>query len=84
MISTPPNCLHDVILSITNFVFYFSLASLMVFPVNSYRPTLPVAFIQSELGFTDEEDCKKFLAEVGATLTAQGAKVDCKVALTEV
>ncbi|KAK3752196.1 hypothetical protein QZH41_019341 [Actinostola sp. cb2023] len=52
--------------------------------IKSYRPTLPVAFIQSELGFTDEEECNKFLLEIGATLTAQGAKVDCRVALTEV
>lgn len=56
----------------------------MVVPVSSYRPTLPVAFIQSELGFTDEDECRKFLMEVGATLTAQGSKVDCKVGLSEV
>lgn len=53
----------------------------MVVPISSYRPTLPVAFIQSELGFTDQEECKKFLMEVGATMTADGSKVDCRVSL---
>ncbi|XP_031551375.1 leukocyte receptor cluster member 8 homolog [Actinia tenebrosa] len=49
--------------------------------IKSYRPTLPLAFIQSELGFTDQEECKKFLMEVGATMTADGSKVDCRVSL---
>ncbi|XP_069123369.1 leukocyte receptor cluster member 8 homolog [Argopecten irradians] len=46
--------------------------------VKSFRPMLPVDFIQAELGFPNNEDCIVFLKEKGAILTPDGTKVDCK------
>ncbi|PIK33792.1 putative leukocyte receptor cluster member 8-like [Apostichopus japonicus] len=45
--------------------------------VKSYRPNLPVAFIQNELAFQSSEDCLKFLTDLGVTLTEDKTKVNC-------
>jgi hypothetical protein len=44
----------------------------------SYRPFLPVAFIQSELAFVDDATCQEFLKGLGLVLNADNTKVDCK------
>jgi hypothetical protein len=44
----------------------------------SYRPFLPVAFVQSELAFVDEATCQEFFKGLGLILTADNTKVDCK------
>jgi hypothetical protein len=44
----------------------------------SYRPFLPVAFIQSELAFVDDATCQEFLKGLGLALNADNTKVDCK------
>lgn len=45
---------------------------------SSYRPFLPVAFVQSELAFADEATCQEFLKGLGLILNADNTKVDCK------
>ncbi|KAL9956240.1 hypothetical protein ACROYT_G037688 [Oculina patagonica] len=47
--------------------------------VKSYRPSLAVSFVESELGFTEDEQCLKFLQDLGVVLTADGIKIDCKL-----
>ena len=44
----------------------------------SYRPFLPVAFVQSELAFVDEAACREFLKGLGLIFTADNTKLDCK------
>ncbi|XP_068671889.1 leukocyte receptor cluster member 8-like isoform X3 [Montipora foliosa] len=46
--------------------------------VKSYRPSIAVSFVESELGFSDDGQCLKFLQDLGVVLTADGTKVDCK------
>lgn len=43
-----------------------------------YRPFLPVAFVQSELAFADEQACQDFLKGLGLVLNDDLSKVDCK------
>ncbi|XP_067671084.1 leukocyte receptor cluster member 8 homolog [Haliotis asinina] len=52
--------------------------------VKSYRPMLPISFIQSELAFPDQEKVMEFLKEKGAVLNAESTKVDCKQSSTAV
>lgn len=47
--------------------------------IKSYRPTIPASFVESELGFTEEGECLKFLQDLGVVLTADETKVDCKL-----
>ena len=44
-----------------------------------YRPTLPVPFISTELGFTSDEECLSFLVNAGAVLDRESTKMDCKL-----
>lgn len=41
-----------------------------------------VSFVQSELGFSNSEDCFQFLSEKGAVFNADKTKVDCKLSTT--
>ena len=43
-----------------------------------YRPSIAVSFVESELGFTEDEQCLKFLQDLGVVLTQDGTKIDCK------
>ena len=43
-----------------------------------YRPSIAVSFVECELGFTEDEQCLKFLQDLGVVLTADGIKIDCK------
>ncbi|XP_028395086.1 leukocyte receptor cluster member 8 homolog [Dendronephthya gigantea] len=47
--------------------------------IKSYRPLLPVAFVQSELAFADEATCQEFLKGLGLILNADNTKLDCKL-----
>ena len=49
-----------------------------------YRPSIPVEFCQRELAFDDPKECVKFLQGIGATLSADELRVDCKVGLSVV
>ncbi len=47
-----------------------------------YRPSLPLTFIQTQLGFPDVAECTTFLKEtMSATLIADDTKLDCTKAL---
>ena len=43
-----------------------------------YRPSVAVSFVESELGFTEDEQCLKFLQDLGVVFTPDGCKIDCK------
>lgn len=43
-----------------------------------YRPSVAVSFVESELGFTEDKQCLKFLQDLGVVFTADGSKIDCK------
>ncbi len=43
-----------------------------------YRPNLPVDYVESELAFTEEGACIKWLKELGVTFTKDSLSLDCK------
>ena len=48
--------------------------------MRSYKPNIPVSMVQRSLGFKlDEDECREFLKEVGATV--KNDQVDTKVPL---
>lgn len=48
----------------------------------SFRPLLPVSYVQSELAFESEEECQLFLAPLSlAYAGADTTKIDCKQSL---
>ncbi|XP_078392458.1 leukocyte receptor cluster member 8 homolog [Cetorhinus maximus] len=47
--------------------------------LKTYRPALPVSYVQSELAFVNEEECQVFLAPLALTfLKSDSTKIDCK------
>lgn len=47
--------------------------------LKTYRPVLPIVFVQSELAFASEGECRQFLAPLALTLVAPDfSKIDCK------
>uniref|UniRef100_A0A1B8XUB4 Uncharacterized protein n=1 Tax=Xenopus tropicalis TaxID=8364 RepID=A0A1B8XUB4_XENTR len=51
-------------------------------PFFSFRPDLPVSYIQSELAFANEEECQSFLASLSLVFAGNDAsKIDCKLSL---
>ena len=44
-----------------------------------YRPSIPASFVESELGFTEDAQCLKFLQDLGVVFTTDGTKIDCKL-----
>ena len=62
----------------------FHCINMWVFFVNSYRPSLPVAFIAKELGYNDEADCLAWLVEKNITLLPDKTKVDCKTSTSAI
>jgi hypothetical protein len=50
-----------------------------LFSVNSFRPTIPVTFIQEELGFDSVEECETFLKERGAAFVRKENKLGSKL-----
>ena len=49
--------------------------------LGAYRPTLPVAVVNHQLGFEDEAKCRKFLAENSAVYAPDGTALDCKASI---
>ncbi|XP_078064290.1 leukocyte receptor cluster member 8-like isoform X2 [Mustelus asterias] len=47
--------------------------------LKTYRPALPVSYVQSELAFDSEEECQVFLGSLALTfLKSDSTKIDCK------
>ncbi|KAM9299632.1 leukocyte receptor cluster member 8 [Gastrophryne carolinensis] len=47
--------------------------------IKTFRPVLPVSYIQSELAFESEEECQSFLAPLSLVFAGNDAsKIDCK------
>lgn len=46
--------------------------------INRYRPMLSLNVVQTELGYSNLEDCLQFLKEKGAVLSEDSSKLDCK------
>ncbi|XP_072422771.1 LOW QUALITY PROTEIN: leukocyte receptor cluster member 8 homolog [Chiloscyllium punctatum] len=47
--------------------------------LKTYRPALPVSYVQSELAFESEEECQGFLSSLALTfLGSDSTKIDCK------
>lgn len=50
--------------------------------IKTFRPVLPVSYIQSELAFENEEECRNFLASLSLSYTGNDmSKIDCKQSL---
>ncbi len=43
-----------------------------------YRPSLPVSYVSSTLGFADDDECVDFLLGVEAILLDGHSAIDCK------
>ncbi|XP_068097315.1 leukocyte receptor cluster member 8 [Hyperolius riggenbachi] len=51
--------------------------------IKTFRPVLPVSYIQSELAFESEEECQSFLASLSLVYAGNDdSKIDCKQSLT--
>uniref|UniRef100_UPI00398E930E leukocyte receptor cluster member 8 homolog n=1 Tax=Pristiophorus japonicus TaxID=55135 RepID=UPI00398E930E len=47
--------------------------------LKTYRPAIPVSYVQSELAFNTEEECQLFLSSIALTFIGSDAtKIDCK------
>ena len=69
---------HALIVLLTCVILLSPLLLLLSRVCWRYRPSIAVSFVESELGFTEEEQCVKFLQDLGVVLTADGTKIDCK------
>ncbi|KAG8454019.1 hypothetical protein GDO86_000591 [Hymenochirus boettgeri] len=50
--------------------------------IKTFRPLLPVAYVQSELGFENEEECQSFLASLSLVYAGNDtSRIDCKLSL---
>ncbi|KAM4015922.1 leukocyte receptor cluster member 8 isoform 2-T2 [Anomaloglossus baeobatrachus] len=50
--------------------------------IKTFRPVLPVSYVQSELAFESEEECQSFLASLSLTYSGNdSSKIDCKQSL---
>ncbi|XP_030053762.1 leukocyte receptor cluster member 8 isoform X2 [Microcaecilia unicolor] len=49
--------------------------------IKTFRPALPVSYVQSELAFESEEECQSFLAPLSLTYSEDASKIDCKQSL---
>ncbi|XP_077115741.1 leukocyte receptor cluster member 8 [Ranitomeya variabilis] len=50
--------------------------------IKTFRPVLPVSYVQSELAFESEEECQSFLASLSLTYAGNDtSKIDCKQSL---
>jgi hypothetical protein len=46
--------------------------------IKSYRPSLPISFVQSILGFSQQQDCTSFLAQFEMKFI-DNDNIDCKM-----
>ncbi|MEE6482864.1 hypothetical protein FKM82_013372 [Ascaphus truei] len=50
--------------------------------IKTFRPVLPVSYVQSELALENEEECQSFLASLSLVYAGNDAsKIDCKLSL---
>uniref|UniRef100_A0A8C5QPE0 Leukocyte receptor cluster member 8 n=1 Tax=Leptobrachium leishanense TaxID=445787 RepID=A0A8C5QPE0_9ANUR len=50
--------------------------------IKTFRPVLPVSYVESELGFKSEEECQCFLASLSLVYAGNDdSKIDCKQSL---
>ncbi|XP_029441092.1 leukocyte receptor cluster member 8 isoform X2 [Rhinatrema bivittatum] len=49
--------------------------------IKTFRPALPVSYVQSELAFASEEECQSFLAALSLTYSDDASRIDCKQSL---
>lgn len=83
-------CYTEIVFVVVNIILLFSFSfldlfiNLLIIPLNKcrFRPMVAVSFVQSELGFSNSEDCFQFLSEKGAVFNADKTKVDCKLSTT--
>ncbi|XP_013779484.1 leukocyte receptor cluster member 8 homolog isoform X2 [Limulus polyphemus] len=53
--------------------------------IKSYRPVLPVAYVQSEVAFDNRDDCLQFLRQFNVAFADEACtKIDCKESVTSV
>ncbi|XP_077313680.1 leukocyte receptor cluster member 8 isoform X3 [Lithobates pipiens] len=51
--------------------------------IKTFRPVLPISYIQSQLAFESEEECHSFLASLSLVYAGNDtSKIDCKQSLT--
>ncbi|XP_071960157.1 leukocyte receptor cluster member 8 homolog [Antedon mediterranea] len=50
--------------------------------IKSYRPHLPVSFVEKELAFEDTAACVAFLTELSVTMTPDQSSIDCKQSMS--
>ena len=43
-----------------------------------YRPSVPVSFIMTELGFSSDQDTRAFLQHVNAAINADDVTINCQ------
>lgn len=56
--------------------------SLLLLP--SFRPVLPVSFLQAELAFEGEAACRAFLEPLGLAYSGpDNASIDCRLSLAQ-
>ena len=43
-----------------------------------YRPSVPVSFVMTELGFSSEQDTRAFLQHINAAINADDVNINCQ------
>lgn len=43
-----------------------------------YRPSVPVSFVMTELGFSSEQDTRAFLQHINAAINADDVTINCQ------
>lgn len=62
--------------------FVFAGFPLLFFFIFSFRPVLPISYVQSELALESEEECQAFLAPLSLIYAGNDiSKIDCKQSL---
>lgn len=47
-----------------------------------YRPSVPVSFVMTELGFSSEQDTRAFLQHVNAAINVDDVTINCQQTVT--
>ena len=76
--------MYILIISFINIIFSFfpTFFLLVEWQNGSFRPHLPVSFVEKELAFEDTAGCVAFLTESGVTMSLDQANIDCKQSMT--
>lgn len=60
------------------FLFHFLTTTTTTTVVYRYRPTVSISVVQTELGFSNLDDCLQFLKDKGAVVSQDSSILDCK------